>query len=160
MPELKNATRFGIVARYQSRCGLCGAEVTPGTRIFQLPDSRRGDNQQPWVCRSCRYPDPSRDVDLVQILTKIEYRMAVGKPLSLNLQECAVLAEEIRARGVQPRPVSTETPFATLDEALHQIERCLALRQAPNVGHAMGLTILLGLATSDSSHDSTGGSNG
>lgn len=73
---------YGITATFASRCGLCGEPVPIGDRLFKLPANRTGPGGSPWVCRSCRWPSSAQDPTLVEVLTKINHRLATKKPVS------------------------------------------------------------------------------
>lgn len=64
-------------ARFDGECGLCGAPVEAGERIFQLPKKRTG-TQGRWVCAPRRWQDPDRVIDLDFVVRKGEYRIVHG----------------------------------------------------------------------------------
>lgn len=78
--------RYGIKARYDGECGLCGAPVKLGERIFQLPKKRTGP-QGRWVCAPCRWPAPDRVIDLDFVIRKGEQRIAKGPSYTPSMAE-------------------------------------------------------------------------
>lgn len=78
--------RYGIKARYDGECGLCGAPVKLGERIFQLPKKRTGP-QGRWVCAPCRWPAPDRVIDLDFVIRKGEQRIAKGPTYTPSMAE-------------------------------------------------------------------------
>ena len=80
------AVRFGIKARYNGACGLCGAPVVVGERIFQLQKKRTGAGGR-WVCAACRFPDPDRVIDLDFLVRKLEQRLQHGPSYTPTMAE-------------------------------------------------------------------------
>lgn len=80
------AVRYGIKAKFDGDCGLCGAPVKVGERIFQLPKKRTG-TQGRWVCAPCRWPDPDRVIDLDFVIRKGEQRIAKGPSYTPSMAE-------------------------------------------------------------------------
>lgn len=80
------AVRYGIKAKYDGDCGLCGAPVALGERLYQLPKKRTGASGR-WVCGPCRYPDPDRVIDLDFIIRKGEHRILHGPTYTPSMVE-------------------------------------------------------------------------
>ena len=80
------AVRIGIKARYAGACGLCGAPVDVGERIFQLPKKRTGAGGR-WVCAACRFPEPDRVIDVDFLVRKLEKRLLHGPSYTPTMAE-------------------------------------------------------------------------
>ena len=124
--------RYGIKARYDGECGLCGAPVKLGERIFQTPKKRTGP-QRRWVCAPCRWPAPDRVIDLDFVIRKGEQRIAKGPSYTPSMAEIDLIV----------------TAFGYL-EPLDQDELVLLkmlrdaqlTRQSPTVGRAKTAVIV------------------
>ena len=124
--------RYGIKARYDGECGLCGAPVKLGERIFQLPKKRTGP-QGRWVGAPCRWPAPDRCIDLDFVIRKGEQRIAKGPSYTPSMAEIDLIV----------------TAFGYL-EPLEQDELVLLkmlrdaqlTRQSPTVGRAKTAVIV------------------
>lgn len=88
---MESIVRYGIKARFDGVCALCGAPTHAGDRLFQLP-VKRGSRR--WVCAACRWPDPDRVIDLPFVIRKVEHRMTVG-PYTPTRAELEVLIDAL-----------------------------------------------------------------
>ena len=86
MAYVDRVVRYGMQSRYDGECGLCGAPVQMGERIFQLPKKRTGASGR-WVCGPCRWPDPERVIDLDFVIRKGEHRIRKGPTYTPSMVE-------------------------------------------------------------------------
>lgn len=129
--RMEPIVRFGIKARFDGVCALCGAPTQMGEWIYKLPEKRGG---RTWVCAACRWEDEERVIDLPFVLRKVDHRMAVG-PYTPNLVELQVILSSVR--GVVLDTEDEVLLFDLLDECLE--------RRRPRILSRAKMATLLGV---------------
>lgn len=79
-------------------CGLCGADVEVGERIFKLPAKRTSPAGGPWVCWTCRWPSAGVTT-LEGVLRKVRHRLALHQTIGINKAEARILADALDQAG-------------------------------------------------------------
>lgn len=64
---------------------LCGANITPGDRIYPIV-GRLDRNTPYWICEPCQVDDPDRPVDRAFVMRKIRHRLT--SPLVNRASAC------------------------------------------------------------------------
>lgn len=132
--DMDPAVRYGINARFDGACGLCGAPVVAGDRIFQLPRKRTGTAGR-WVCAPCRWPDPDRVIDIPFVIRKAEQRLRGGPSYTPSMVEVDVIMDAVGAVVVMTE--DEEVLLELLSEGQTD-------RRPPTMGRAK-ISILLGI---------------
>lgn len=130
---MEPSERYGIPARFAGKCGLCGADVSPGERIYHLPASRRG-TQKKWVCAPCRWPDKDRVIDLPFIVRKATHRMDHGPSYTPTHAEMDLIIEAMD--GLHELSPDEETVLVMFEDYMDR-------DRSPTLGRAK-ISVLLG----------------
>lgn len=131
---MDSVSRYGIKARYDGSCGLCGCQVQVGDRLFQLPPKRTGA-QGRWVCTACRWPDVDRVIDVPFVIRKAEHRLRIVAPYTPSLVELQTIMDGVG--GVSDETADEIALLAALRLGLEQ-------RRPPTLGRVK-TSVLLGL---------------